>query len=175
MKKTLSAAVAVILAMVTLLCSCSSAQHSAEQEYLDKIIENFEAYRESTTVIYNCNMVADADVSQVEEAVKNGMQAIDNIEKLTVPEGFEEEHKMLVKWGSYNRKALEYETELFNYNMKSKKGTITDEEMERFNKLSDEKIAIGRDDEEYSSKSYRKVVLEVIDKLNKAGCTGTIK
>ena len=47
--------------------------------------------------------------------------------------------------------------------------------MDRFNKLLDEKIAIGRDDEEYSSKSYRHVVLEVIDKLNKAGCTGTIK
>ena len=47
--------------------------------------------------------------------------------------------------------------------------------MERFNKLSDEKIAIGRDDEECNPKSYRYVVLEVIDKLNKAGCTGTIK
>ena len=47
--------------------------------------------------------------------------------------------------------------------------------MDLFNKLSDEKMAIGIDDEEYSSKSYRNFVLEVIDKLNKAGCTGTIK
>ena len=47
--------------------------------------------------------------------------------------------------------------------------------MDRFNKLLDEKIAIGRDDEECNPKSYRHVVLEVIGKLNKAGCTGTIK
>lgn len=172
MKKTLSAAVAVILATVTLLCSCSVSV--TEQQYLDELTSAFRQYKDAVVEINELINDENYDIDKINAAAKSGNEALDKTEMLKAPSGYEDYQERLIKSLEAERKFISFNVKICEYGKKQQEGTLTEDETNEFIDLTKELEQLF-DDEDTLSSSYPSVVLELVKKLKEAGCTGTIK
>ena len=121
MKKTLSLAVAVILAMVTLLCSCSVSV--TEQQYLDELTSAFRQYKDAVVEINELINDENYDIDKINVAAKSGNEALDKTEKLKVPDGYEDYQERLIKSLDAERKFISLNVKICEYGKKQQEGT----------------------------------------------------
>lgn len=170
MKKTLSAALAVIIAMLALLAGCSGEQKLTEQQYLDELMAAFKQYKNALVEINDLISAKNYDVDKVKSAAESGSEALDKTEKLKAPSGYEDYQERLIKSLDTERKFISYNIKICEYGKKQQEGTISAEEANELTKLTDELTKMFEDEDDLSS-SYPSVILELVKKLKEAGCT----